>query len=172
MNKTTKSCLLDPLHSKSWKGGGTKEHIKSWKGGRKNPLNPENKQQKEERKYTEKYVYRCQDILELIKPFWPFRIENQGLSYILIIFETFHDLSWQYLSGHSYVIYSLLLVVFLIMQMSVNLFITLHKYTQQIDLTKKDWIPDRVFISRKFTHKPSILKKKQKNASNEKSWST
>ena len=148
MNKTTKSCLWDPLHSKSWKGG-TKGHTKSWKGGRKNPLNPENKQQKEERKYTEKYVYRCQDILELIGPFWPFRIENQGLSYILIIF---HDLSWQYLSGHSYVIYSLLLVVFLIMQMSVNLFITLQKYTQQIDLTKKDWLPDRVFISRKFTH--------------------
>ena len=36
--------------------------------------------------------------------------------------------------------------------MSVNLFITFQKYTQQIDLTKKDWLPDRVFISRKFTH--------------------
>ena len=38
------------------------------------------------------------------------------------------------------------------MQMSVNLFITLQKYTQQIDLTQTDWFPDRVFMSRKFTH--------------------
>ena len=36
--------------------------------------------------------------------------------------------------------------------MSVNLFITLQKYTQQIDLTQTDWFPDRVFMSRKFTH--------------------
>ena len=36
--------------------------------------------------------------------------------------------------------------------MSVNLSITLHKYSQQIDLTQKDWFPDRVFISTKFTH--------------------
>ena len=50
--------------------------------------------------------------------------------------------------------------------MSVNLFITLQKYTQQIDLTKKDWLPDRVFISRKFTHLTIHPQKKQKNASN------
>ena len=77
---------------------------------------------------------------------------------------TFHDNIY-----HSYVIYSLLFDVFLIMQMSVNLFITLQKYTQQIDLTKKDGLPDRVFISRKFTHLTIHPQKKQKNASNEKS---
>ena len=46
--------------------------------------------------------------------------------------------------------------------MSVNLFITLQKYTQQIDLTKKDWLPDRVFISRKFTHLTIHPQKKTK----------
>ena len=48
--------------------------------------------------------------------------------------------------------------------MSVNLFITLQKYTQQIDLTKKDWLPDRVFISRKFTHLTIHPQKKQKKS--------
>ena len=44
--------------------------------------------------------------------------------------------------------------------MSVNLFITLHKYTQQNDLTNKDKFPDRVFTSRKFTHLTIHLVKK------------
>ena len=54
--------------------------------------------------------------------------------------------------------------------MSVNLFITLQKYTQQIDLTQTDWYPDRVFMSRKFTHLTiHPLKKIQKKTSTKKS---
>ena len=107
---------------------GTPFTLNPGRGGRKNIPNPKNKQRKEGRK------------------------EESTLSDILITFGTFQDLSWQYLSGQSYVNYSLLFVVFLIMQMSVNLFITLQKYTQQIDLTQTDWFPDRVFMSRNFTH--------------------